>query len=477
MRPLRFRLLAVIACCLCALSSCKPSEPETPPEPEDRALKDKYGITYIYEGGGIPEVHVCVPIDQWNSLLKAYDANAHTKTSVKCDVRFVKDGETTEITEAGIRLKGNTSRRRPEGSAGRMHSTSGKTDWHHCHYQINFKKFVDDDAHKLHGAGKIALKWFKDDAAYVRELYCYDLFRRAGVWTAINDVYCRLYIKIEGDASETYLGVYELMEPIDKTYLKVRGGEDKFGGSGGNLWKCSSGANLNTVNADFGPDLDTDDEYVYELKTNTKSFDAATEQLKDFITKLNSLKGDVFRLWFSDICDVELLLRTYAVNVAVGMWDDYWNNGNNYYLYFSSTDPQSYKVWFIPYDYDNTLGTTLNCGVQDDAVRHDPYNWGLKNNRLISRLLEYKDYRDIYTRALLELADGSKGLLSASHSMSRIKVWQSSISSFVANDTGEDCVIADRPAPWGNHGEYRLLSGGANNYFNAKIESITQYCK
>ena len=44
MRPLGFRLLAVIACCLCALSSCKPSEPETPPEPEDRALKDKYGI-------------------------------------------------------------------------------------------------------------------------------------------------------------------------------------------------------------------------------------------------------------------------------------------------------------------------------------------------------------------------------------------------------------------------------------------------
>ena len=66
--------------------------------------------------------------------------------------------------------------------------------------------------------------------------------------------------------------------------------------------------------------------------------------------------------------DVPLLLKTYAVNVAVGMWDDYWNNSNNYYFYFN---PKG-QFFFIPYDYDNTLGTSMDCGVIQDSGRKDP---------------------------------------------------------------------------------------------------------
>ena len=66
------------------------------------------------------------------------------------------------------------------------------------------------------------LKWLKDDATYVREMYCYDLFRRFGVWTGIDNTYCKLYLHVEGDSKETYYGVYEMLEPIDKQYLKRR---------------------------------------------------------------------------------------------------------------------------------------------------------------------------------------------------------------------------------------------------------------
>ena len=51
------------------------------------------------------------------------------------------------------------------------------------------------------------------------------------------------------------------------------------------------------------------------------------------------------------------------------------------------------------------------------------------------------------------------------------------ISEYIVNDTGEDCVLEDRPAQWGNHGEYRLLEIGTNNFFMAKTISINQYCK
>ena len=44
---------------------------------------------------------------------------------------------------------------------------------------------------------------------------------------------------------------------------------------------------------------------------------------------------------------------------------------------------------------------------------------------------------------------------------------------YVANDTGEDMYIQDRPAPWGNHPEYRLLESGKNNYFDVKAAVIS----
>jgi len=55
-----------------------------------------------------------------------------------------------------------------------------------------------------------------------------------------------------------------------------------------------------------------------------------------------------------------------------------------------------------------------------------------------------------------------------SGSMQRIKVWQQKISTFVDNDTGEDCSIEDKPASWGNHPEYRLTSGSRENFFLVK---------
>ncbi len=32
--------------------------------------------------------------------------------------------------------------------------------------------------------------------------------------------------------------------------------------------------------------------------------------------------------------------------------------------------------------------------------------------------------------------------------------------------------LADRPASWGNHGEYRLLAPGANNFFQVKSAAV-----
>ena len=430
----------------------------------------KEGYDYVWDDDAIPEVHLDVRLGEWNRLLALYDANSFTTQYVMASITFTKDGETTVVDSVGLRLKGNTSRRRPEGRSGEIH-VRNNTDWHHAHFGVNLRKYVDDDAHTIQGIRKLHLKWFKDDPAYVREIFCYELFKRAGVWTAARDNYCRLWIHVEGDSQEAYYGVYELLEPIDKRYLKDR--KDRFGSSNGYLWKCrNAAAGLNNPDGDIWYDDDSDDRHAYTLETQTEEFDSARVQLIDFMNKLNSLNDNDFYTWIQEVTDIDLLLKTYAVNVAVGMWDDYWNNANNYYIYFNARGLSGYKFFFIPYDYDNTLGTSLRCGVQDDAGRQNPLNWGNDNNRLIARILKYNDFKDKYVAYLKELIDAKNALIDRQSAQARIRSWQRMIEPYVDNDTGEDTVIEDKPASWGNHNEYTLLKNGSDNFFTAKAASI-----
>ena len=435
--------------------------------PENNLAIQHQGLQYIWDESIIPEIRITVSLDEWNRLLSLYDANNNTKEYIHCDISYKKGNEETIITDAGIRLRGNTSRRRPE--AGNSTHVKNGADWQHCHFGVNLRKFNKDKEHEIKGIRKFNLKWFKDDATYVRELFCYDLFRRAGIWTAAHDVYCRLWIQVEGDNKPAYYGVYEMIEPYDNKYIEKR--EHLFGTSDGNLWKCSydshGPADLRNANANMGEDNNRDD-FTYELKETGSDFATAKAQLQDFILKVVGKGDESFKKWIVEVCDVDLLMRTYAVSVAVGMWDDLWNNGNNYYLYFTTSDKYEYKVFFIPYDYDNSLGTSNAY----DAAKQDPYNWG-DRGLLIERLMKIEEFRNIYRDELKRLVDPANGLMDTESSMARIKAWQSKIQQYVYNDTGEDMWIEDKPASWGSWGDYRLMDYN-NNYFSIKAETINK---
>ena len=217
----------------------------------------------------------------------------------------------------------------------------------------------------------------------------------------------------------------------------------------------------------MGEDNDRDD-FTYELKETGADFETAKAQLQDFILKLTGKSDENFKKWIQEVCDVELFMRTYAVNVAVGMWDDHWNNGNNYYLYFNSQDKYAYKVFFIPYDYDNTLGTSNAY----DAAKQDPLNWG-NRGMLMKRMMKIPEFKQIYIDELKRLVDPANGLMDQASATKRIINWQNSIRSYVSNDTGEDMEIKDRPAEWGRIGDYRLTST-SNNYFTVKAQTINK---
>ncbi|MBR1872624.1 MAG: CotH kinase family protein [Bacteroidales bacterium] len=442
------------------------SSDPVPVTPPDDVAK---GNAFVFDDTALPKMTISVSLEQWNALLEAYDKDSNTRDYIHCDVLFIKDNKRYTVSDAGLRLRGQTSRRRPEGSGGEKHKAGG-TDWHHCHFGLNFRHFHKKDKdYDLRGVHRINLKYAKEDPTYIREKYCFDLLKRFGVWTAGEASWCRLYVSVEGDPSPAYYGVYLMMEAIDDEFVEER---KQFAADTGFLWKGAWGANLrDTDDWRFGVDDNSGKQYAYELKTGKDEFAAAKQQLKGFINNVRNLSGDAFKSWISEHCDVDLLLRTYAAFIALGHWDDYWNDMNNFYLYFDSTDKDRYKVYMLPYDMDNTLGTSHNCGVQNDSGRQNPYRWGLDECIFISKLLTLSEYKNKYTSYLKTLAaEGSPFVYE--ESIKRISAWQEMIKPYLANDTGEDEQIKDRPASWSNHREYRVMEDGSNNWFRVKCKVL-----
>lgn len=412
--------------------------------------------SYVFDINSLPDVQLDISEAEWNQLLTWYDQNQYNEECVTAAMKFTKQGKTDEITKVGVRLRGNTSRRRPEGKKGELHHPSSP-DWHHASFSVDINRFVPGQ--RFAGLKKINLKWFKDDATHVREVYCYDLFERFGVWTAPQSSYCRLYLRVGNTGETAYFGVYQLLESVDSEFLTTRG--SRLGSREGFLWKANWGASFRSTDRSKMDvervSLTETYKPAYDLKNRTAELETARNQLSEFISNYNTLQGDAFREWVVKRVDVPLFLKTYAVSTLCGMWDDYWNNQNNFYFYFDAAG----KFYFIPYDYDNTLGTSL---LMPDSGTRDLLNWGNANHPLVVKLLQISEFRKLYVEYLHELCDPSKDLFTYGRSRVRILKWHELIEDHITNDTGEDMEIADRPASWGNCGFYRLLEP-TNNYF------------
>ena len=442
--------------------------PDIPRDPDDTARN----LAYLFDINDLPVVTIQVTEADWNQYLTNFDNNPDNTLYVPAAFTFEKgDGRIFYRDSVGLRPRGNTSRRRPEGYPGEHHNRTNP-DWHHAHFGIKFTEY--ESGQRFFGMDRIVLKWFNNDPTYCREIYCYDLFRRFGVWSAPRASYCRLYIHVKGDSQKAYFGIYEMLEGVRKGYLDDRRKDGYLPDTQGNLWKAAYGnqgpADLfNTDQSRMGV-ADEQHSYTYSLKT-TKSLGlpAAKTQLVGFINGMMPLPSgsDQLKEWLTQHIDIDLFLRQLAVNVMVGMWDDYWVNGNNYYFYFDLNS----RFYFIPYDYDNTLGTS---SILNDSGTQDLLHWGSRDGDrlLVKKVLSIKEFENTYKQYIKQLA-ASDELFAPEGSKARISQFQNLVRPYIANDTGEDMEMYDQPAPWSNQPQYRLLSGSQHtNFFITKINSI-----
>lgn len=447
-------------------------------------------LDFIFGTDSVAEITLTIDRSEWDTLLEYYDTNNHNENCIHADFKMTKGEYTWQAEDIGMRLRGNTSRIRPQQG----------DNYYQAHFKIDFEEWIEDDTieeGKLAGCMKgIILKRFKDDPTYVREVFGYNFFRKNGIWTAPRAGYTRLFINIieeDGKPTELDYGVYAMIEEINKQFLKERSENTpeigtKFNGNKGNLWKCcwqsSDGPSMATdfdAYRSFGVEEIFLDEsksmrYDYDLKTNKDDLISARNEFIDFIYALNDLSTvEEIRAFYEKKMDVDLFLKTYACNVLLGMDDDYWNNKNNYYFYFDKKG----KCYFIPYDYDNILGT--NCF--DDTATENPIEWGRDGVKapLIEKLLSVPEYKKMYIDYLLELSKESSFVEGSKIEIQRL---QDLIRNYTATkDISFDEIysfstVGDGVGRWcsnyRNGKDYKLV-GDTLNYFEAKAKSIADY--
>ena len=414
------------------------------PNPTNRVQN----LDFIFNNQTLGKTTIVIKRSEWNKLCDNYRYFYKNENCVHAEsYTYEKDGKSWTMNDVGFRLRGNTSRFCPQGiDNGRkqgqpnvqwsteyyMYAERPNNDYRQSHFKVDFEEFLsDDDEQKMADCLKgIALK--RMDHSCGREIFCYDMFHKYGVWTAPRASHTRLvfnFIEDETDGSTKTIdyGVYEMFEEVNKQSLKARDKdnspyENAWKNNKGNLWKCAGADLKNTggmgvenivINFDDNGERigKTWDAYSMDLKTNKGDFAKASEEFKGFIEELKNLPDpknnndttaiNKIKAFYEKWFDVDLFMRTYAVNILFGMDDDYWGNANNYYLYFDTGSKGSGKVYFIPFDYDNSLG----CSISDGGFKQNPLNWGRGKNRpLMDKLLKVPEYKAKFSKLLLQVS-------------------------------------------------------------------------
>ena len=204
-------------------------------------------LDFIFNNQTLGFTTIVIRRSEWNKLCNDYRYFYKNENCVHAeDYIYEKDGMKWDLKDVGFRLRGNTSRYCPQGLDNGREQNQMNKDWNsdyydtegqpnnryrQTHFKIDFEEFVDDDDElKMSGCMKgVNLK--RMDASCTREIFCYDLFHRFGIWTAPRASHTRVLINFIEDidnpeatepTTTVDFGVYEMFEDVNKQSLKAR---------------------------------------------------------------------------------------------------------------------------------------------------------------------------------------------------------------------------------------------------------------
>ena len=399
------------------------------------------------------KIRLTMTIDEWNRFvldterarytngdangnISTWNTWSHSEIYRQVDFEYLDaEGNTLERHDkVGFKMKGNTSRQWPEyfyynddgnltakpkrfsfgikfdeefdeneGVYSCIDATGvpGAVPGRPCYERIgkDLEEVPENDGREFMDLEKISFRYNRDDPSYQRELLAHDILNSIGVPASrVAHANVELYITGEGNfygnsLPQTFnMGIYQMVEQVDKPFLK------RFFGKNGFLFKIGGGdlagsteVNPNCVfyeetisNRDSNfcqigvekSDPDSREEWLgsdnylnpafvnsdinddgedsqfrpykpnYDLKSKKKSIVDGRILLQDFINFVQTYPSASM---LAEQFDVEGFIKAQAAEVAIGAVDHYVRVANNYYLYFN---PLTEKWIYMVNDFD-----------------------------------------------------------------------------------------------------------------------------
>ena len=300
--------------------------------------------------------------DWWNTLLSNYYSGNPQNIDIYIPASVLIDG--TPLDSVGVRLKGNAS----------FNSPGMKKP-----LKLQFDEYISGQ--RYDGLKSFHLNNNAFDPTEIREKLMLDVLNRHHL-PAPRCTFAAVYMNDE------YVGLYKIIESIDKKFLSNR-----FGENDGNLFKGDPNGTLEWKGSN--PALYYED---YELKNNSQQNDWS--DLLDLVNRINN-SGNYFPQQIESRLDVNEYLWALAANNVFVNLDSYLYNPHNYYLYDASQDG---KFHWISWDVGLCFGVfplwfqsrseSLDIFYLPDPPDKVPLNAGL---------FSYARYKEQYLNAVCTL--------------------------------------------------------------------------
>ena len=267
----------------------------------------------------------------------------------------------------------------------------------------NLDEVIENSKREFMGLEKLAFRFNKHDPSYQRELIVHDILNSIGVPTS-RVAHANVSLRLLGNGSfngeslpqNFQLGIFQMVEPIDKPFLKRFFGKNGFLFKNGylayltdsheSLWNCINYDQSSVfVNSNFchigieKSDPDSREEWLgslgylnpqivnsdidgagpssqfkpyypkYDLKSKKSKIAEGEVLLRDFILFLQTTPSASM---LAEHFDVDGFIKAQAAEIVTGAADHYVRVGNNYYLYLN---PTTNKWTYIPSDFDLVL--------------------------------------------------------------------------------------------------------------------------
>ena len=225
------------------------------------------------------------------------------------------------------------------------------------------------------------------DPSKARETLGYAAYRAAGV-PAPRTALAEVTLTVPGKYDKEYLGLYTIVEPVDKAFLKRHYKTDK-----GLLMKPERVGGLNHLGDNWEP-------YKSTYQPRRDATPAEQKRVMDFTRFVNAAPDEQFAKGIESFLDVDAFLRYMAVTALEVNMDSFFTLGHNYCLYLH---PETKKFHFIPWDLDRTFANFPIFGTAEqlmDLSITKPH----PQNRLADRLLAIQEYEKRYRRIVKEIA-------------------------------------------------------------------------